>query len=91
MARCHTATTSRNHLSYNSMPKPMRRADTFDDVPHSLMSMGKTADAGTVSIFTKDGVTVYDETDVLIMCKNKPILIGVRDNKGRYRIPLVQQ
>ena len=66
-------------------------ADTFDDFPHSLMSVGKTSDAGTISIFTKDGVTVHKEEDVLITCKGKPILIGARDSKGRYRIPLVQQ
>ena len=31
------------------------------------------------------------EQDVLITCKGKPILIGIRDNKGRYRLPLMQQ
>lgn len=55
------------------------------------MSVGKTADDGTVSIFTKDGITVHKEEDVLITCKGQPILIGVRDEHGRYRIPLVQQ
>ncbi|KAL7474198.1 hypothetical protein ACHAW6_000188 [Cyclotella cf. meneghiniana] len=30
------------------------------------MSVGKTADDGTVSIFTKDGVMVHKETNVLI-------------------------
>ncbi len=53
--------------------------------------MGKTADDGTISIFTKDGVTVHEETDVLITCKGEPILIGVRNEQGRYRIPLIQQ
>ena len=66
-------------------------ADTFDDFPHSLMSVGKTSDAGTISIFTKDGVTVHKEEDVLITCKGEPILIGARDIHGRYRIPLVQR
>ena len=65
-------------------------ADTFDDFPHSLMSVGQTSDAGTISVFTKEGVTVHKETDVLITCKGEPILIGVRDMHGRYRIPLVQ-
>ena len=55
------------------------------------MSVGKTADDGTVSVFTKEGVTVFKEEDVLITCKGEPILIGVRDSHGRYRIPLVQQ
>ncbi len=55
------------------------------------MSIGKTANNGTISIFTKNGVTVHKETDVLITCKGKLILIGVRDEQGRYRIPLIQQ
>ena len=50
----------------------------------------KTADDGTISIFTKDGVTVHNKKDVLITCKNKPLFIGVRGEHGRYRIPLVQ-
>ena len=65
-------------------------ADTFDNFPHSLLSVGKTLDAGTVSIFTKDGVTVHDEHDVLITCKGQPLLIGARDRHGRYCIPLIQ-
>ncbi len=55
------------------------------------MSVGKTAGKGTVSVFTKDGVNVFKEEDVLITCKGKPILIGVRDGHGQYRIPLMQQ
>jgi hypothetical protein len=67
------------------------QADTFQDFPTSLMSVGKTADDGTVSVFTKEGVSVFKEEDMLIACKGKPILIGVRDSQGRYRIPLMQQ
>jgi hypothetical protein len=66
-------------------------ADASDNFPHYLMSVGKTSDAGTISIFTKDGITVHNKTDVLITCKGKPILIGARDANGRYRIPLVQR
>ncbi|KAL7504188.1 hypothetical protein ACHAXN_001875 [Cyclotella atomus] len=55
------------------------------------MSVGQTCDDGTVSIFTKEGVTIHKEQDVLITCKGEPILIGIRDEHGRYRIPLVQQ
>jgi hypothetical protein len=55
------------------------------------MSVGKTADEGTVSVFTKDGINVFKEEDILITCKGKPILIGVRDGHGRYQIPLMQQ
>jgi hypothetical protein len=54
------------------------------------MSVGKMADDGTVSVFTK-GVNIFKEEDVLITFKGKPILIGLRDSHGRYRIPLMQQ
>ena len=78
-------------LPVPQLGKTATEADTFDDFPNSLMSVGKTADAGTISIFTKDGVTVHKEEDVLITCKGKPIPIGARDSRGCYRIPLVQQ
>ena len=65
-------------------------ADSFDDFPQSLMSVGKTCDDGTVAIFTQSGVTVHKDTDVLITCQGEPLLIGARDAHGRYRIPLTQ-
>ena len=34
-------------------------SDTLEEFPSSLMSVGKTAENGNVSIFTKYGVTVY--------------------------------
>ncbi len=55
------------------------------------MSVGKMADNDTFSVFTKEGVNVFKEEDVLITCKGKPILIRVRDSHGQYRIPLIQQ
>ena len=78
-------------LPFPQLSEKASRADTFDNFPTSLMSVGKTADDGTISIFTKTGVTVHKETDVLIRCKKAPILIGVRDEHGRYRIPLIQK
>ena len=66
-------------------------ADTFDSFPQSLMSVGKTNDDGNISIFTKTGFTVHKEEDVLITCKGVPIMIGKRGERGRYRIPLMQQ
>ena len=83
--------TNVTRLPVPDLPDQATEADTFKDFPHSLMSVGKTADAGTISIFTKDGVTVHKEQDILITCKGQPILIGTRDERGRYRIPLVQQ
>ena len=55
------------------------------------MSVEKTADNSNISVFTKDDVKVYKEQDILITCKGSPILIGIRDERGQYRIPLVQQ
>jgi hypothetical protein len=78
-------------LPFRKLSAQAMQADTFQDFPTSLMSVGKTADNGTVSVFTKEGVTVFKEEDVLITCKGEPILIGVRDSHGQYRIPLVQQ
>jgi hypothetical protein len=78
-------------LPFKALSARATQADTFQDFPSSLMSVGKTADDGTISVFTQDGVTVHKEMDVLITCKGEPILIGVRDERGRYRIPLIQQ
>jgi hypothetical protein len=78
-------------LPFDQFSDKARDADTFTDFPNSLMSVGKTSDDGTISIFTKDGVTVHKEEDVLITCKGMPILVGVRDEHGRYRVPLMQQ
>ena len=52
-------------------------ADTFDEFKTSLMSVGKTADDGKISVFTKDDVKVYKEQDILITCKGAPILMLV--------------
>ena len=65
------------HLPFHNLLLRAASANTFDDFPTSLMSVGKTADNGTVSIFTKDGVTLLEEKDVLITCKGEPILIRV--------------
>jgi hypothetical protein len=45
-----------------------------------LMSVDKTADDGTISIFIKDGVTVHKEHNVLITCRGEPFLIGSETN-----------
>ncbi len=56
-------------LLFKDLSAQATQADTFQDFPSSLMSVGKTADDGTISIFTKNGVTVHKETDILITCK----------------------
>ncbi len=77
-------------LPFKDLSAKAKQADTFQDFPSSLMSIGKTANNGTISIFTKNGVTVHKGMDVLITCKGKPILIGVPDEQGHYQIPLIQ-
>jgi hypothetical protein len=78
-------------LPFKDLSAKAKQADTFQDFPSSLMSIGKTADNGKTSIFTKNGVTVHKETGVLITCKGEPILIGVRNEQGHYQIPLIQR
>jgi hypothetical protein len=70
-------------LPFRQLSARAMQADTFQDFPLSLMSVGKTADDGTVSVFTKEGVSVFKEADMLITCKGEAILIGVRDSHGR--------
>jgi hypothetical protein len=71
-------------LPFHKLSSWARQADTFQDFPTLLMSLGKTSDNGTISVFTKTGVTVFKEEDVLITCKGKPILIGLQDGRGQY-------
>ena len=78
-------------LPFEQLSNKAAQADTFEDFPTSLMSVGKTNDDGNISIFTSDGVTVHKEKDVLITCKGEPIFVGIRDEQGRYRIPLEQK
>ena len=58
-------------LPFPQLSPQASQADTFKQFPTSLMSVGKTSDDDTISIFTKRGVTVHKE------CKGNPILIGV--------------
>jgi hypothetical protein len=55
------------------------------------MSVGKISDDGMVLVFMKEGINIFKEEDILITCKGEPILIGIQDNQGQYRIPLMQQ
>ena len=56
-------------LPFQKLSAKANEADTFKDFTSSLMSVGTTSDDGTISVFTKDGVTVHKEEDVLITCK----------------------
>ena len=61
----------------------------FEDFPTLLLSAGEVNDDGNVSIFTRKGVTVHKEEDVLITIKGQQVMIRKQDEQGRYRIPLV--
>ena len=66
--------------------------DTFissEVFPILIKDDGKSSDDGNVSILNHEKVQVYKEADVLITCRGKPILIGKRDERGRYRITLM--
>ena len=77
-------------LPFPQLSNRAAEADTFKEFPTYLMSVGKTADGGNVSIFTKERVPVFKEEDVLITCQRKPIIVGKRDECGRCRILLTQ-
>ena len=64
------------------LSKETAKADSFNEVRTSLMSVGKTNNYDNDSVFTKDGVTVHKKEDVLIMCKGVPILIGYHMSEG---------
>ena len=66
-------------LPFEGLSSNANKGDTFEQFNDSLLSVGKVNDDGNISIFTADGVTVHKEEDVLITCKGKPILVGVRD------------
>ena len=65
-------------LPFPQISTATEEADTFEEFPASLMSIGKTSDDGNVSIFTDEKLQVYKEADILITCRGKPIRIGKR-------------
>jgi hypothetical protein len=71
----HTSCLPFKHLSNTAST-----TDSFPDFLQSIMSIGKICYDGTISIFAWFDITIHKETDVLITCKRKPILIGIRAN-----------
>ncbi|KAL7474044.1 hypothetical protein ACHAW6_000043 [Cyclotella cf. meneghiniana] len=49
------------------------------------MSVGKTCDDGTISIFTQSGISIHKEQDVLITCKGEPLYIGECNKHGHKK------
>lgn len=69
MASSKTSTgTFTTKISFLHLSNHAAKAITFKDFSTSLKSVGKTADDGNVSIYTKDGVSVHKEQDVLTTC-----------------------
>lgn len=66
-------------------------ADSFDDIPTSLMKVRKNPDDETAFIFVKNGITVHKELNSHIKCLGDPILIGMCNYHDCYQIPLIQQ
>jgi hypothetical protein len=48
-------------LPFRKLSAQLIQADIFQDFPTSLMSMGKTMDDGTVSVFTEKGIKVFKD------------------------------
>ena len=69
-------------LPFPQLSEKAAEADTFDEFKTSLVSVGKPADDGNVSVFTKEKVKIYKEEDILITCKGEPIIVGRRDERG---------
>jgi hypothetical protein len=66
------------------------QADTFQDFPTSLMSMGKTSDDGTVSVFTKEGINIFkEEINHATHATTVTSFKGARDKPTPIRVPLV--
>ena len=76
-------------LPFPQLSTAAAEADTFEEFPSLLMSVGKKSDDGNVTIFTDEKVQVYKEADVIVTCKGKPIIIQKHDECSRYRIPLM--
>ena len=79
------------HLKFHQISHKESTTDTFTDSPNFLMSVGNTADDNTISVFTKYDVKFYYKEDVLITCKNNPVLIRVCNISGLYCILLQQR
>ena len=77
-------------LPFPQLSTATAEADTFEEFPSSIMSIGNTSNDGNVSIFTDEKLQVYKEEYVLITCRGKPIFIVEWDEHRRYRIPLMQ-
>ena len=69
-------------LPFPRLSNKAAEADTFEELPTSLMSVGKTVDDGNMSIYTIEAATVYKEEDILITCQRNPFFVANDMNVG---------
>ena len=68
-----------------------RQADIIPGIMHNLMSVGKLADSGYITVFLpgNQGVEVYDSNTTIITTEGAPpVLRGCKDEVGLYQVPL---
>ena len=76
----------------SSMHAPANKGDSIPGINTTLVSTGKLADAGYVSVFDQEEVNVYDVETTKVLTTNEPIWTGWRDKAtGLWRIPLVNE
>lgn len=80
----------RTQLPFEGLSEQARRADSFDTFHTTLISGQRVVDDGNKVILDDKGVKVYKSEDVLILVRGKPIMVGKRDERGRFQIPLMQ-
>lgn len=56
----------------------------------TLIGISKVVDNENTAIIDRQGVMVYKDEDILILVKDKPVMVGKRENHGWFKIPLVQ-
>ena len=79
--------TSKGNLPTTKLPPAARTAHRMS-VNASLLSVGQAADAGCVSIFTKEKVLICDGDAIEVTLHKPPLLEGCRGNHGLWHIPL---
>ena len=90
MPNGHKSPASDLKLLEHNLRSPARDVHMVPDLKGaSLISTGKLADAGYISIFDKEEVCIYDSTNTEIIVTRGAILKGYRDKKSTLlHIPL---
>ena len=90
MPNDHKSPASDLKLLEHNLRSPARDVHMVPDLKGaSLISTGKLADAGYISIFDKEEVCIYDSTNTEIIVTRGAILKGYRDKKSTlWHIPL---